>query len=102
MILWFAFGYHPDNNFPTTNFLIVSIVCEAFFAFGCGYLAAFIAKRLELIHAGILSGIFVISGILYFILRLNHYPIWVPLSTIFINAPCILFGGFVRKKQIHR
>ena len=30
MILWAAFGYYPMDEFPTTNFLIISIICEAF------------------------------------------------------------------------
>lgn len=97
-MLWLAFGYGPKHEFPTTSFLIVSIIYETFFAVGCGYLVAFIARRRELLHAGILSGIFVIGGVLYFIFRLNHYPVWVPLSIIFINAPCVLLGAYLRKK----
>jgi hypothetical protein len=102
MILWSAFGYYPMDEFPTTNFLIISIFFEAFFAVGCGFIVAFIAGRKELIHTGILSGIFVVSGILYLFLKLNHYPILVPLSNIFINAPAILFGGYLRKKHMIR
>ena len=99
LILWSAFGYCPMDEFPTTNFLIISIVCEAFFAIGCGYIVALIAGRKELLHAGILSGIFAVSGILYLFLKLNHYPIWVPLSNIFINAPAILFGGYLKIRR---
>ena len=100
LILWLVFGYGPDQDFRSSDFLIISFCFEALFAVGCGYMAAFIADRLELLHAAILSALFVISGIAYLILRLNHYPIWVPLSTIFINAPCIILGGYIRKKQV--
>jgi hypothetical protein len=101
LILWLAFGYGPEHKIPTTNFLILSIFCEALFALGSGYLIALIARRRELLHAGILSAIFVISGILYLVLRLNHYPVWVPLAVIFLNAPCVLLGGHLRKKRVY-
>lgn len=100
LILWLAFGYGPDQDFQSSSFLIISIFFEALFAVGCGYLVALIADRMELLHAAILAALFVISGIAYLLLRLNHYPIWVPLSTIFVNAPCIILGGFIRRKQV--
>ena len=102
LVLWLASGYNPRHDFPDTFFLILSIVCEALFAIGSGYLIAVIAKRKELFHTGILALVFVISGIIYFCLRLNHYPIWVPLSTIFINAPGVILGGFLRLKNKQR
>jgi hypothetical protein len=102
MLLWSAFGYYPLDEFPTTNFLIISIICEAFFAVGSGYVVALIAGRKELIHAGVLSVIFVVSGILYLFLKLNHYPILIPLSNIFVNAPAILFGSYLRIRHLAR
>jgi hypothetical protein len=102
LILWLAFGYGPKQEPPTTEFLILSVFCEALFALGSGYLIALIVRRRELLHAGILSAVFVISGILYLLLRLNHYPVWVPIAVIFVNAPCVFLGGLLRIKQAHR
>ena len=101
LILWLVFGYGPKQKTPTTEFLILSLFCEALFALGSGVLIALIARRRELLHAGILSAVFVISGVLYLLLRLNHYPVWVPLGVIFVNAPCVLLGAYLRRKRVH-
>lgn len=96
LILWLAFGYRP-KDVPATNFLIFSIFCEAFIAVGCGYLAALIAQRRELLHAGILAAVFIIAGLGSLIFQTHHYPYWNSLSIILINAPCILLGGYIRQ-----
>jgi peptidoglycan/LPS O-acetylase OafA/YrhL len=96
LVLWLAFGYGP-KDIPPTNFLIFSIFCEAFFAVGCGYLVALIAQRRELLHAGILAAIFIIVGLGSLLFQTHHYPYWVALSIILINAPCILLGGYIRQ-----
>lgn len=97
LILWLAFGYGPED-IPPTNFLIFSIICEALFAAGSGYIIALIAQRQELLHAGILAGIFVIVGLGSLIFRTHQYPYWVTLSIILINAPSALLGGYIRQK----
>ena len=100
LVLWLAFGYGPEQDIPSTGFLVISVFCEALFALGAGYLIASIARRREIIHAAFLSVLFVVSGILYLLLRLNHYPFWVPLAMILINAPCVLLGAYIRIQRI--
>ena len=96
LILWLAFGYGP-KDIPPTNFLLFSIFCEAFFAVGAGYLVGLMARRRELLHAGILAGIFAIIGLASLIFKTHQYPYWVALSIIVINAPCTLLGGYIRQ-----
>ena len=96
LILWLDFGYGP-KDIPPDNFLIFSIFCEAFFAVGTGYLVALIARRRELLHAGILAAIFVIIGLASLIFKTHQYPYWVALSIVLINAPCSLLGGYIRQ-----
>ena len=101
LILWFAFGYGPKHEIPSNEFLVISAFFEALFAFGSGYLIAYIARRRELLHAGFLSFVFILSGILYLLLKMYQYPTWVPLVVIFVHAPCVLLGALLRKKQSH-
>ncbi len=101
MILWLAFGYGPRHEVPSTQFLVISAFFEALFALGSGYLIAYLAKRRELLHAGFLAGVLVISGILYLLCKLNHYPAWVPWVVILVHAPCVLLGAFLRKRKVH-
>jgi hypothetical protein len=98
MILWLAFGYGP-KDIPPTNFLVFSVFCEALFSAGCGYLTAAIAQRRALLHAGILAAVFVIVGLGSLVFQTHRYPFWIPLSTVFINAPCALLGGYLRYKR---
>jgi integral membrane sensor domain MASE1 len=104
VIMWVAFGYGP-GDMPSDGFLLFSILPEAIFAVGCGYLTALIARKKEVLHSIILGGVFVVYGIISLVLNNSEgyqYPIWVPLSTIFILAPCIVLGGWLRKKRIHQ
>lgn len=102
LLLWLAFGYGPEQDIPSTGFLVVSVFCEAFFAVGAGYLIALIARRRALVHAAFLSALFVVSGVLYLLLRLNHYPFWIPLAMILINAPCVLLGAYLHIQRTRR
>lgn len=101
LMLWLASGYHPRRDIPSTGFLVISTVFELFFAVAAGYLIAFIARHKELLYAGIFAAFFVFTGIFYLCLRLNHYPVWFPISTILINAPGVLLGAILRIKRIY-
>jgi peptidoglycan/LPS O-acetylase OafA/YrhL len=102
LVLWLAFGHQPRDTIPSTAFLTASVFCEALFALGSGYLIAFIARRRELLHAAFLSAVFVIFGILYILLGLNHYPLWIPLAMVFLHAPAVLLGAYLRKRGVRR
>jgi hypothetical protein len=97
LLLWIAFGYRP-HSIPPTGFLVFSVFCECLFALGSGYVVALIARRGELLHAGILTAIFVVLGFLSVLMPVNHLPLWVNLTTIFPTSPCILLGGWIRMK----
>ena len=97
-ILWAIFGY-GIQDVPSTGFLILSVFFESVFGLGGGYLAAIIAKRHAVRHSTILAGLFVVGGIVSVISKTSQFPVWVHLTTIFIVAPCIAVGGFIRKRQ---
>ena len=98
LFLWIAFGYKP-KDIPPDGFLVFSIFCECLFAIGSGYVAALIAKRKELAHTGILTGVFAVMGVLSILCSMNELSWWVNLSTVFPIAPCFLLGGLIRKKN---
>jgi len=97
LLLWTAFGYRP-HSIPPTGFLVFSVFCECLFALGSGYVVALIARRKELLHAGILTAIFVVIGLLSVLMPMNRLPLWVNLTTIFPTSPFILLGGFIKMK----
>lgn len=97
LLLWITFGYKP-HSVPPTGFLVFSVFCECLFALGSGYVVALIARRRELLHAGILTVIFAVLGLLSVLMAVNHLPLWVNLTTIFPTSPCILLGGWIRMK----
>jgi hypothetical protein len=98
LLLWMAFGYKP-KDIPPDGFLVFSILCECLFALGGGYVAALVAGRKELVHTGILTGIFAILGELSVLCPHNELPLWANMATIVPIAPCFLLGGWIRKKR---
>jgi hypothetical protein len=96
LLLWMAFGYKP-KDVPPDGFLVLSIFGECLFAMGGGYVAALIADRKELIHTGILAGIFAVLGMLSILCPQNDLPWWANFATVFPIAPCFLLGGLIRK-----
>lgn len=102
-VLWIAFGYGP-REIPPTDFLVFSICMEAIFSVGGGYLTALIAGRKEMLHSIILAAVFCLLGVISLILydAEKMGSIWLPLSTIVINAPCAVLGGWMRKKSKNR
>ena len=98
VLLWMIFGYNP-LDVPPDGFLVFSIFCECLFALGGGYVAALVAKRKEILHTGILTGVVAAMGILSLFWPLNELSWWANLATAFPIAPCFLLGGFIRVKS---
>jgi peptidoglycan/LPS O-acetylase OafA/YrhL len=98
LLLWMVFGYKP-KDIPPDGFLVFSIFCECLFALGGGYIAAKIANRKELVHTGLLTGVFVAIGALSLVWPNNTLPWWANLATIFPIAPCFILGGLMWTKK---
>jgi peptidoglycan/LPS O-acetylase OafA/YrhL len=94
VFLWMAFGYKP-KDIPPDGFLVFSIFCECLFAIGAGYAAAKITNRKELVHTGILTGVFALFGIIALVWPHNALPWWTNLATIIPIAPCFMLGGLM-------
>ena len=104
VILWILFGYNA-GNMPSSDFLMFSVVVEALFAVGVGYLTALIAKKKEHIHGIILGIVFAVYGIvdlIIYFLKDFEMPFWVPVTTIVIIAPCAVLGGWLRSRRVDR
>lgn len=98
-LLWIAFG-HGIKEVPPTGFLIFSVVCETIFGLATGYLAGLIAGRKPWLHGTVLAGLFVVGGVVSLINGSYWGILWIPLTTIFLIAPAISWGGWLRQKRI--
>lgn len=99
--LWFLFGYGLDE-IPPQRFLIFSLACEVVFAAASGYLTAWIAGSKQGAHSLALAVVIVLHGVVSLPAAPANYPLWVPLSTIFVLAPCSLLGGVLRERREDR
>ena len=103
VILWVLFGYSVQNK-PPEGFLIFSLLIEIIFAVGAGYVTALIAnKGKEQLHGFILGIVFAVLGMVDVIVCLVKEiqdPLWIPISTIVIIAPCAVLGGWLRSKRV--
>ena len=98
-IVWILFGY-GIHDVPPTGFLVFSVLYESLFGLGGGYLTGVIAKRHIFRHSMVLAAFFAIGGVVSIIFETGQFPVWIPLSTIFITAPCVALGGYIRQRQV--
>ena len=104
VILWVLFGYSAERE-PPQEFLAFSLCVEALFAAGAGYISGLIARNKALLHGLLLGAVFAlfgVVGVIVYILRDYTTPLWVPLSTILIIAPCAALGGWLRSRRYDR
>jgi hypothetical protein len=96
--LWAAFGV-TDPTDVSSAFVLFSVVCEVVFALGAGLLTAWIAGRHGGRHAAYLAAVVVLQGLAQAVFGGAELPLWVPLSTVLLVAPCCFLGGLIRPRN---
>jgi heme A synthase len=82
---------------PTPTYLAANILVSIAAAVLGGYVAAFIAGRLPLLHAGILAALFFVLGISSVVQGPQPgQPAWYPFAMLLIAPAGILIGGYLR------
>jgi hypothetical protein len=82
---------------------VANVVAASFWAFGAGYVTAWVARRRELLHASVLAGITTVMGAIAAVKESDFQP---PLATWYLVAlpviPFILIpaGGWLRQNHV--
>ncbi len=95
----FALNGQDPNIVPGTGFLAASVVYGVAFAILGGFLAAVIAGRKEVVHAGIVAAIIATIALVSLLAKFGKSSIWSEVSVLVLMAPAALFGGNLRSRR---
>ena len=79
-------------------FMVFSTVCGMAFATLAGYLAARIAGRRELLHAGMVSAIIAVGAVSSIFTRPIGGTLWGQIAALALMAPAATLGGVLRRQ----
>ncbi len=92
---WFA----ADGRVQDSSALIITLIYTALSGVVGGYVAARIAIRRPLLHAGILGGVMLALTALYTAAVWSTSAQWFHLATLAMVLPAALLGGKIRELQ---
>ena len=97
-----AFPDQPGPYDGPTYVLVLEIVMSLIAALGGGYACAFVARRKELHHAGVLVGLMIVLGIVSVIGEAGLKPLWSSLAILVLPPAAVLYGAVLRRRQRER
>ena len=84
------------------RFMIVTTAYGFFFAALAGYVAAWIAGRLALLHGAMLAFLVIVIAVLSLLADLGNGAIWSQLVALLFMAPAVMIGAMIRLKKTDR
>jgi|SRR5579864_160801 len=101
-VLLFAVSGQDPHLMPCAGFLVFSVLYGVGSATLSGYLAAAVARRLEVVHASALAGIMAFFAVVSLVIEAGKSSIWSPLATLFFMVPAAVLGGYLRRWSVAR
>jgi hypothetical protein len=92
----FGVSGQDPHLLPTPGFLLCSVVYGTAFAAAGGYLAARLAPRRPLLHAGVVAALLGVGALAAIVLERSAGSIWSQLLVLFVMTPAALGGGYLR------
>jgi hypothetical protein len=84
------------------GFAALSVACGTAFAALGGYLAALIARRLELKHAAAVAVIIAVLALFSLNDQIGYGSVWWEIAALVVMAPAAALGGYLRAKRVRR
>jgi len=82
----------------TSSVLVLAafMFVHIFFTMAGAFIAATVAKRSELLHAGVLAGLSIALTLVMNFLTSDPSPVWYKALSILLTVPAALLGGYLR------
>jgi hypothetical protein len=96
-ILFRVSGQDP-HLLPGPGFLLCSLAYGAAFAASGGYLAARLAPRRPMLHAGVVAALLTLGAVGSAAADWSAGSIWSQALVLFVMAPAALAGGYLRTR----
>ncbi len=93
--LLFRVSGQDPRSFPPPMFLVFSVGYGAVFALLAGYVAAAVAGRRQVLHAGILAGIVAVIALASMAIERSQGSTWSEWAVLLCMVPAALIGGVI-------
>jgi hypothetical protein len=101
-VLFFQISGRPPEQWPGARFAAFAITYGAVFAFVAGYVAARLAPRAPIAHAGGFAALLLAIATGSYSIQAEGASTWSLIATIIVSSPAAIAGGFLLKKRAHR
>jgi hypothetical protein len=92
----FRITNHDPHAPASISFEIGSIIYGTLFALLAGYVAGFIGGRRDLMAAKVVA---LLVGLVAIVSMIAAGVGWSPMAALFLMAPCVIIGGYLRLKR---
>ena len=99
IVLFKVAGVDPRQE-PELGFRIWSTLYGVVFAFTGGYVAARIAGRNELAHAGSVACMLAVIATVSLVAQPGHGSLWSQIAALGFMTPAAILGGVLRARQV--
>lgn len=95
----FRISGHDPHAPANASFMGLSILCGMLFAAVAGFVAAWLAGRLEFEHSLAVAALIAAGGAASLLASPGH-ALWTQISAVLVMAPMAMVGGYARHRQV--
>ena len=97
---FFQISGQPPHQAAPIPVMLESIACGMVFALLGGYVAARFARRRPLAHGVAVAVVLALGAAISLLGTLGRGAVWSQVAALLLMAPCAVFGGWLRLKQV--
>jgi hypothetical protein len=97
---FFQISGQPPHQAASMPIMLGSIAFGMVFALLGGYVAAWLARRRPLAHGVAVAAVLALGAAISLLSTLGNGAIWSQAAALALMAPCAVFGGWLRLRQV--
>jgi len=97
---FFQISRQPPHQAASMPIMVGSITFGMVFALLGGYVAAWLARRRPLAHGVAVAAVLALGAAISLLSTLGNGAVWSQTAALVLMAPCAIFGGWLRCRQV--
>src|SRR5450432_3357268 len=97
---YFQISGQPPHQAAPIPIMLGSIAFGMAFALLGGYVAAWLARRRPVAHGVAVAAVLALGAVISLLSALGKGAVWSQASALALMAPCAVFGGWLRLRQV--
>ena len=97
---FFQVSGQPPHQAASMPIMLGSVAFGMVFALLGGYVAAWLARRRPLAHGVGVAGVLALGAAISLVSTFGTGAGWSPVAALALMAPCAIFGGWLRLRQV--